>query len=314
MRFGTLSTALLEGLSFVFGNGDHPDGHDEELARYMGPNEAAMVARKMAAFEHTLHANTIDRESGTPVSFIEYFVGSDVCHGVETSSNGSIILLLLNMSSTSKNWYNDSKFSVSIEKSNHWKLHKPAMATPRANYFGELKPLEASKALERCFLKRHPDARWWIPGGDHDQVHDGQWFEFDVSEVRFIGGFGDSAYIGTISGEDYQGAFNGSHPHRPPHHPPHNPFGNEHEDREGSERGEKGEKGEKGETRPAGRKLLSPQVSDHEEVYFQVDRHTKDKSITSGDKSTDKSGKMRDSKKKPNSRVKCGTMKVALDF
>ncbi|SCU85512.1 LANO_0C04500g1_1 [Lachancea nothofagi CBS 11611] len=209
MKFTGLGTALILALDYVTGH-KKADTIEE---KYMGPDAAAKIARKLALHEGLLHANTIDEKSGTPVSFVEYFVGSDTCRGVETSSNGNIILLLLNMSSTYQNWNADSKLSVSIEA--HHGFGKPAMASPRANYFGELKPLEKSKALEHCFLKRHPDARWWIPDGEHDKVHDAKWFELDVSEVYFIGGFGDRAYIGTVSGEDYHGAFNHS---RPGHH------------------------------------------------------------------------------------------------
>ncbi|SCU88938.1 LAFA_0E15368g1_1 [Lachancea sp. 'fantastica'] len=307
MRFASLGTAFLGGLSFALGHRNDLEDPDEELSHYMGPEEAARVARGMAAFERTLHANTIDRYSGSPVSFIEYFVGSDACHGFETSNNGSIILLLLNMSSTFQNWQNDSKFSVSIEGTRHWEMHKPAMASPRANYFGELKALEPSKALEHCFLKRHPDARWWIPGGKHDQVHDGQWFEFDVSEVHFIGGFGNSAYIGPISGEDYHGAFNHSAPRHPPHHPPHSSLEEELEDSGNPEKFEFTHHG------PEGRKILSPSFLDHDEAYFQATDDTKELPINAEDDHTDTSRKMHN-RKKTNPRKKCGSMKIALDF
>ncbi|SCU90602.1 LADA_0F05226g1_1 [Lachancea dasiensis] len=205
MKFGKLGTALTLGLQAAF-EGSEPD--DTHVPHAMGPQDAARIARKMAVSQDVLHANTIDRDSGTPVSFVEYFAGSDLCHDVQTSQNGNLILLLLNMSSTFQNWNKDAKLSVSVEMSHRHGIGRPPMASPRANYFGELKRLEPSKALEHCFLKRHPDARWWIPEGDHDQVRDGQWFEFDVSEVYFVGGFGDRAYIGAISGEDYHAAFN----------------------------------------------------------------------------------------------------------
>ena len=221
MKFLKLGAAVAVGIQGV--KGEH--GEDGKPEHHMDVHAAARIARKMAFKEDLLHANTIDRESGQPVSFVEYFVGSDSCRGVETSQHGNIILLLLNMSSTYQNWHKNSKFSTSLEAHPRWHFKTP-MSSPRANYFGKLKPLERSAELDRCFLRRHPDAHWWLPGDDHDKVHDGQWFELDVSHVYFVGGFGDRAYIGPISGEEYHGAFNHTDPWR---HDPEEPLRGHHD-------------------------------------------------------------------------------------
>lgn len=199
---------------------------------------AAEIARSMVAREELLHLNTL-REDGTPVSFLEYYVASDLCPDVSVSNNGNPILLLLEMSSSYGNYVKNGKFSASVEAHprpggphhdsrgpHHGSRgpHDGPMAHPRATLFGELKELNASTELAHCFASRHPDAWPWIPTGSNETlVHDGRWFELDVEDVYFVGGFGDRAYIGGIDAELYHAAElrepHDREPHdREPHH------------------------------------------------------------------------------------------------
>jgi len=57
-------------------------------------------------------------------------------------------------------------------------------------------------AIERCFARAHPDARFWFPPGQH--VHETYWATFIVDHVYWVGGFGDRAYIGWISAEEWR--------------------------------------------------------------------------------------------------------------
>ena len=175
---------------------------------------AAEIARSMVAREELLHLNTL-REDGIPVSFVEYYVASDLCPDVSVSNNGNPILLLLEMSSSYGNYVKNGKFSASVEAHprpggpHHGSRgpHDGPMAHPRATLFGELKELNASTELAHCFASRHPDAWPWIPTGSNETlVHDGRWFELDVEDVYFVGGFGDRAYIGGIDAELYHAA------------------------------------------------------------------------------------------------------------
>jgi hypothetical protein len=45
-------------------------------------------------------------------------------------------------------------------------------------------------AIKACYLSRHPDARWWLPG-DPDGAHLAYWARFDPESVYFVGGFGE---------------------------------------------------------------------------------------------------------------------------
>lgn len=62
---------------------------------------------------------------------------------------------------------------------------------------GSLEKLEAgsdeAKELEKCFLRRHHDAKWWLPG---NKIHESYWVKFKVDKVYWIGGFGDTQQIG----------------------------------------------------------------------------------------------------------------------
>lgn len=60
---------------------------------------------------------------------------------------------------------------------------------------------EKAAALQSCFLKYHPDARYWLPG---NRIHESEWVRLVVTQVYWIGGFGDRAYIGWIPVEEWK--------------------------------------------------------------------------------------------------------------
>lgn len=80
---------------------------------------------------------------------------------------------------------------------------------PRFSLLGYLEriPIDSSSsdgkaaALQSCFLKYHPDARYWLPG---NRIHESEWVRLVVTQVYWIGGFGDRAYIGWIPVEEWK--------------------------------------------------------------------------------------------------------------
>lgn len=77
---------------------------------------------------------------------------------------------------------------------------------PRFSLLGYLEPITTSdddeaQALQECFLKGHPDARYWLPG---NRIHASEWVRMVVTEVYWIGGFGDRAYIGWIPVDEWR--------------------------------------------------------------------------------------------------------------
>jgi len=78
-----------------------------------------------------------------------------------------------------------------------------AAALPRFSLLGYVERIEGgdeSKELAKCFVKSHPDARYWLPG---NRIHESHFVRLVVKQVYWIGGFGDRAYIGWIPVEEW---------------------------------------------------------------------------------------------------------------
>ncbi|ERT00082.1 uncharacterized protein SPSK_09588 [Sporothrix schenckii 1099-18] len=78
-------------------------------------------------------------------------------------------------------------------------------ALPRFSLIGYLEPITGQdapySALAKCFVASHPDAKYWLPGS---RVHQSEWLRLVVTQVYWIGGFGDRAYIGWIPVEEWR--------------------------------------------------------------------------------------------------------------
>lgn len=208
-----LKNILISITSIVLGTSAHPTG---KLAS--GPytvKEAASIARTLVSRESLSQFNTV-QQSGTfenwPVSFVEYY--SD-CH-----KDGNPFMLLIDISTGFQNVVKGSKLSLSIKVGDHQlkdgadpnypgAIPSSTMGSPRVLLTGSLVNVsEEYSSLEilqisKCFLQRHHDAVWWLPGS---QVHSSAWWQFKVEGVYFVGGFGDRAYIGEIPLDEYQNA------------------------------------------------------------------------------------------------------------
>jgi len=76
---------------------------------------------------------------------------------------------------------------------------------PRFSLLGYVERIpggDADAELARCFVKAHPDARFWLPG---NRIHESHFVRLVVTQVYWIGGFGDRAFIGWIPLEEWQG-------------------------------------------------------------------------------------------------------------
>lgn len=59
------------------------------------------------------------------------------------------------------------------------------------------------KRLQRCYEQYHPDV-WWFPSKEgNGHPLDAMWARFDVQDIYYVGGFGDTHYIGHIPVEMY---------------------------------------------------------------------------------------------------------------
>lgn len=76
---------------------------------------------------------------------------------------------------------------------------------PRFSLVGYLEKIDASESaatdLAVCYTKKHRDARYWLPG---NHIHESEWVRLVVTNVYWIGGFGDRAYIGWIPLDEWK--------------------------------------------------------------------------------------------------------------
>ncbi|KAK8099216.1 uncharacterized protein PG998_012457 [Apiospora kogelbergensis] len=74
---------------------------------------------------------------------------------------------------------------------------------PRFSVLGYIANVEPEKKAEMsaCFVKAHPDAKYWLPG---NRIHESEFVRLVVQQVYWIGGFGDRAYIGWLPVNDWK--------------------------------------------------------------------------------------------------------------
>ncbi|TGJ80310.1 hypothetical protein E0Z10_g8451 [Xylaria hypoxylon] len=68
---------------------------------------------------------------------------------------------------------------------------------PRFSLLGYVEKINdvSAAALSECFVNKHPDAKYWLPG---NRIHEAEFVRLVVQQVYWVGGFGDRAYIGWI--------------------------------------------------------------------------------------------------------------------
>lgn len=81
---------------------------------------------------------------------------------------------------------------------------------PRFSLLGYLESIEPnpveSVRLAACFTRTHQDAKYWLPG---NAIHTSEWARLVVTQVYWIGGFGDRAYIGWIPVDEWKNVTKG---------------------------------------------------------------------------------------------------------
>jgi len=164
---------------------------------YETVEDAAVIARKLV--DHSMNSigtmATIfppDDPSlpDQPFSMQEYYAS---CH-----NNGSLTLLFLPISRHSQNILHSPTRSASISITSD----NPAARKPRVSLMGNVTVFKDNNmpgidSIRRCYLEKHPDAKWWLPG-DKNGAHISYWARFDPHSVYFVGGFGGAHYIGYI--------------------------------------------------------------------------------------------------------------------
>ncbi|PVF97738.1 hypothetical protein CPB86DRAFT_413028 [Serendipita vermifera] len=137
--------------------------------------------------------------AGQPFALMEYYAS---CH-----TNGSLTFIFMPISQNNRNIIHSEGHAATFTVATH-----PARAaSARVSLMGNVTVLydtdiegEEIGKLEKCFLARHPDARWWIPG--KKPAHTAYWARFDPRTIYYVGGFGSEHYIGYIPLRTYQEA------------------------------------------------------------------------------------------------------------
>lgn len=181
--------------------------------------DGARVARTLVFRESLVNVNTFemvksgDELTQLPVSSMEYYADCD--------GKGDPYWLVVDIGSAFQNIEKGSDYTFTIRVGDHpfdedvdisypGSIKYSPAGSPRINLRGKLEDVTFETSIEQlrleaCFLKRHPDAKSWLPR-NKISPHKSHWAKLIVDEVYMVGGFGNLAYIGTIEGDSYHKA------------------------------------------------------------------------------------------------------------
>lgn len=206
------------------------DGEIESTLRRPSWFDSVLMARRLLAKSTVGIASTVYQNSdsspaaglqGVSISLPEYIADCSEIDSSDNHNNGNPILLGLYVSTTFQNIAKGSNISLSIDWWSHLKDTNPLYpgfplseaGLPRISLLGYVERLNLSSAsspattkagLEECFFATHPDAKVWAPGNP-DSPHSGFWARMVVTQVYWIGGFGDLQQIGWMNVTDWKG-------------------------------------------------------------------------------------------------------------
>lgn len=153
--------------------------------------------------------------AGQPISLREYIADCDEelpssagGHG----GDGNPTTLALKIATTFLNTAAGSNISLALDWWDHLNDTEPIYpgfplspaGLPRVTLFGYIEPFpepiprETEQALEKCYLGAHPDAEVWLPH-KRGSPHASFWARLVVTQVYWIGGFGDVQQIGWMN-------------------------------------------------------------------------------------------------------------------
>ncbi|KAK3819214.1 MAG: pyridoxamine 5'-phosphate oxidase-domain-containing protein [Linnemannia elongata] len=177
-----------------------------ESAQVMGETreQAAGLARNLVkntgvgTLMSIMNSSQKSAVEGYPFGSMDYYV--DDCQ-----DGGKPLMLLSHLQINVQNARSSNHISLAIRKLPGPNEHGNPMVDPRVTLMGRLVPVEEAKQkkAEECFVAKHPEAKWWLPGAG---FHDFKWYNLDIEEIYYIGGFGGIHYIGWIPVDTYYNA------------------------------------------------------------------------------------------------------------
>jgi hypothetical protein len=194
---------------------------------------SVLMARRLLALSTSGVASTIFPDSlppgHTPPSVAGHSIGlreyiADCDEALPSSykhannGDGNPTLLALKVATTFRNTAAGSNISLSLDWWDHINDTEPIYpgfplspaGLPRVTLFGYVEsfpepiPKDVESALEKCYLRAHPDAEVWLPH-KRGSPHASFWARLVVTGVYWIGGFGDVQQIGWMDVNEWAG-------------------------------------------------------------------------------------------------------------
>ncbi|KAG0208357.1 hypothetical protein BGX28_000651 [Mortierella sp. GBA30] len=167
-------------------------------------DQAASLARQLVkdtsvgTFMTVMSTDRKENLKGFPFGSVDYYV--DDCE-----NGGTPLLLLSHLQVNVQNARTRNSVSLAIRKLPVEGEKGNVMMDPRVTLMGRMVPVDESKHAKAaaCFGAKHPDAKWWMPGSG---FHDFKWYNLEIQEIYYVGGFGGAHYIGWIDVNTYLGA------------------------------------------------------------------------------------------------------------
>ncbi|KAI9809275.1 MAG: hypothetical protein M1825_002566 [Sarcosagium campestre] len=197
----------------VFAN---PTSESEASYRIPSIHESAIQARRVLHLEsigtlstvYPADAKSSDTEhllenrpsglGGSPAGLMDYYADCE-------SKSGNPTILAVSIATSFKNVAAGSNITLSARWHPPYTHAYSAASLPRFSLLGYLEKISEQEAkdgaIAECFTTYHPDAVVWLPGNG---IHHSEWARLVVTEVYFIGGFGDRAYIGWIPIDEWR--------------------------------------------------------------------------------------------------------------
>lgn len=201
---------------------------EEDVFQIPTSYESAIMARRILHLTplgtlSTVFPSTKSRENrpsglhGTPIGLMDYVA--------DCESEGNPTILAINIATSFKNVAAGSNISLALQWTPPYPPSKrisfpyfslfsdtdpaptpySAANLPRFSLIGYLEKIQGGvidqMRLAKCFTNVHPDAKYWLPG---NRIHESEWVRLVVTDVYWIGGFGDRAYIGWIPVEEWR--------------------------------------------------------------------------------------------------------------
>ncbi|KAF9579758.1 hypothetical protein BGW38_003858 [Lunasporangiospora selenospora] len=165
-------------------------GQAAGLARDLIKNTG--VGTLMSIMNAEQHGGVVE---GYPFGSMDYYV--DDC-----DDSGTPLMLLSHLQINVQNARTRNAVSLAVRKLPAPGERGNPMVDPRVTLMGRLVDVPADKQAkaEACFVAKHPEAKWWLPGAG---FHDFKWYTLDIQEMYYIGGFGGIHYIGWIDVDAY---------------------------------------------------------------------------------------------------------------